>query len=80
MFMHMCGAGKEGHITCIIIGHTLIVYKFFLLIGAPCLGNEAPETLPNLHCFISGQSTFPESISFLSLGPRLSSREGDERN
>ena len=31
MFMRMCGAGKEQYITCIITGHTLIVYKLFLL-------------------------------------------------
>ena len=80
IYMHICGAGKEGYIICVIIGYKLIVHKSFLLTGALCLQREAPETLPKLHCFTSGQSIFPESISFPSLGLRLSSREEDRRN
>lgn len=67
MFMHVCGAGKEGHITCIITGHTLIVYKFLSPNWGTMFGNEAPETLPN---FISGQSAFlnPSPVFHLALG------------
>lgn len=65
----MCvGQGKEGHITCIITGHTLIIYKFFSPNWGTMFGGTSTKLTSN---FISGQKRLPlnpSPVFHLALG------------